>query len=75
MPKRVMIRDHITGVVSVGARVAYSLEIVVLRVGTLYVSLIITKVYLVGLFMEHFRLLIGFNPSMVITQVRVVDSL
>lgn len=69
-PKWEVIKDHVTRVVLVGFRVAHSLEAEVLKVGTLFVSLISTRVSLIGPFMSYFRLLVEDDTAIVITLVR-----
>lgn len=50
------IRDHVTRVISVGARVAQNSEVNVLKVGALCIYLINIGVNLVGPFIQYFRL-------------------
>lgn len=55
-PKGKPIRDHVTMIVYVEARVDHNLKVEVLRVGQLYVHLITISVNLVVLFMPYLRL-------------------
>lgn len=55
-PKREVIKDHITSVVLVGARVAYCSEVEVLKISALFTHLISIMVNLVRLFILYFIL-------------------
>lgn len=52
---REAIRGNVSRKALVGATMAYNLEAKIFRVSTLCISLINTKVILVGLFIQYFR--------------------
>lgn len=54
MTKSTTIKSYDIRAVLIGGRVAHDFEVVIQKVGTLYVSLICNRVNLVGLFMPHF---------------------
>lgn len=74
-PKVVVIRSRITKVVSVRAKVSHGSEVKDLRESNLHISLIGTRVRLVGLFILFFILLILVNQVIVIILARVATSL
>lgn len=50
---------------------AHDLEVLVLRIGTVYTNLVSIRFSLVGLFMLHFRLQMEINPATVVNLDRV----
>lgn len=67
-----MMRGCIIKVVLIGSRVAHYSKTAILRVGTLYASIINRRVNQVGSFILYFRLLMDVSPTSTIILARVV---
>lgn len=70
-----VIRGPNTRVFQIGVKVAYNLEVVVLKVDTLHASLMSIRVSLVGSFISHFRLPMEGKVAIVIILSKVLINL